>query len=170
MKKFLLLFISILTFANPFNINSFEADFTQTILDEAGKKITYNGHLKAMQPHYALWSYEKPIKKDVYINNNQIVIIEPELEQAIIKRIESKFNFFALLSQAKKVNNFTYTTNFMDTKFTIILQKDLKIKTIFYLDDFENNTTINFTNQKTDIEIPQDLFEPSIPIDYDTIL
>ena len=88
MKKalLLLLFLSDLFAGIPLNFSSFQADFIQQIDDESKKIVKYYGKVYAKKPKTALWKYTKPIKKDVYINDNAVVIVEPELEQVIMQK------------------------------------------------------------------------------------
>ena len=166
--NFLLILLSCSAFANINNISSFEADFKQSIVDDQNKTIIYNGHIQAQKPQYALWKYTNPIQKSVYILLNKVVMVEPDLEQAIIKNIDSNFDFFSLLKSAKKINDNKYMTRFNNTTFFIIMDK-LKIKSILYKDAFDNKVKIDFTNQVEDKKIGVKLFTPIIPDDYDII-
>lgn len=65
-------------------IDSFESSFIQTITNDSNKKIEYFGKLYFKKPIKILWRYEKPIKKDIFITENRVTIIEPELEQITI--------------------------------------------------------------------------------------
>ena len=104
MKHIFALFISYtLSFASFDSINSFEADFTQSVTDDKNKSLIYSGHIVASKPQNALWNYLKPIKKDVFINRFEVTVIEPEIEQVIIRRIESNFDFFNMIENAKKL-------------------------------------------------------------------
>ncbi len=167
-QKFLLLFLATASFANLNNINSFEADFNQSISDDQNKTILYYGHVKASKPQYALWTYIKPIQKKVYIMDNQAIIVEPELEQAIIKKIGNNFDFFTLIKNAKKLANDKYLAKYNNTSF-IIKTKNSSIESISYKDEFENRVLINFTNQIVNKKIDKKEFTPVIPDEYDVI-
>ncbi|MEN4053224.1 MULTISPECIES: LolA-like outer membrane lipoprotein chaperone [Sulfurimonas] len=167
-EKLLLLFLATASFANIENINSFEADFIQNIVDDKNKTILYYGHIKAIKPQYALWNYTKPIQKSVYILEGQAIIVEPELEQAIIKRIGNNFDFFKLIKNAKKLSDDKYLARYNNTTF-IIRTKNGIIASIAYKDEFENSVTITFTNQVENREIDKKEFMPNIPEDYDII-
>jgi len=170
LMKFILFlsFLVTLSFASISNINSFEADFKQIITDEKDKQLTYSGHLIASKPQNALWHYMKPIKKEIYIRGYSITIIEPEIEQVIIKELSSKFDFFRMIKKAKKVGKSKYTTINKDIKFTIYLEKNL-IKSISYIDEFDNNVEVIFTNQKQNKKINTNIFYPIIPEEYDIV-
>jgi outer membrane lipoprotein carrier protein len=167
-QKLLLLLFATASFANITNIQSFEADFVQKIVDDKNKTIFYYGHIKAQRPQFALWEYKKPIIKSVYILQNEAVIVEPELEQAIVKKIGSNFDFFQLMKNAKKIAKNSYRAKFNNTNFIIKLDAN-KITSISYKDEFENNVTIDFSHQVENKKIDKKAFEPHIPDDYDII-
>jgi outer membrane lipoprotein carrier protein len=167
-EKLLLLLLTTASFASFQNINSFEADFKQNIVDDKNKTISYFGHIKAEKPQYALWNYTKPIQKSVYIFSNQAVIIEPDLEQAIIKHIKHNLDFFKLIKNAKQLSRNRYLAHYNNTDFYITIKKDL-INSISYKDEFENNVTILFSNQVENKKINKMDFKPMIPDDYDVI-
>jgi len=166
--NFLLILLSCSAFANINNISSFEADFKQSIVDDQNKTIIYNGHIQAEKPQYALWKYTNPIQKSVYISPTKVVMVEPDLEQAIIKKIDSNFDFFSLLSSAKKINDNKYMARYNNTTFFIIMNK-LTIKAILYKDEFDNKVKIDFINQAEDKKIGIKTFTPVIPDGYDII-
>ncbi len=162
------LLISTLSFASIDNINSFEANFTQSVTDDKNISLNYSGHLAAQKPQNAIWNYIKPIQKDVYINQFSVTIVEPEIEQVIIRKIESNFDFFMLIKNAVKVDENTYTANYKESKFTITT-KDALIESISYKDEFENDVKIIFSDQKQNIKISSDTFMAKYPLEFDII-
>ena len=85
--KSLISFILVLFYANASelkDIKSYQASFTQSIVNSSNKEILYNGTIYIKQPSDVLWKYTDPIEKNVYILANQVIIIEPDLEQVII--------------------------------------------------------------------------------------
>jgi outer membrane lipoprotein carrier protein len=169
MKKILIsTLLSIACYADLQSISSIEADFSQTIVDDHNKTLVYKGHLFASKPQYALWQYTQPVKKEIYLYNDRVTIIEPELEQAIIKHLQNQLNFFTLIKQAKQIDKHHYVTFMKDKKIFITLNKD-KIESIHYKDEFENDVTLIFTNEIINKAIPQNIFEAKIPIDFDII-
>ena len=169
MKHF---FTSILLIANLSasinNIDSFEADFTQSITDEKNKVLTYSGHLIASKPQNALWRYDRPVQKDVYINSFQVTIVEPEIEQVIIRKIESSFNLFNMLKNTKQIDENTYEASYKNLTFKII-KKDDSIESISYIDEFENSVKIVFKNQVSNKKIEEKVFTPRYPLEFDII-
>lgn len=169
MKYIILLFlIGTNLFASLDKIDSFDAEFTQKITDEKNQTITYSGHIVAIKPSNARWTYLKPVKKDVYMNIYDVTIVESEMEQVIIKKVESNFDFFKMIANAKKLKENIYTTTYKDTKFTITKKGEL-IDSISYTDEFENKIIINFKNQIQNKKIDEKIFTPTYPLHYDII-
>lgn len=169
MKKIFLSAATIINiFAFSIDLKTFQADFTQSVKDEKGNILTYEGSLKASKPQNVKWQYLVPIIKDVYINNDRVTIIEPEIEQVIIKKIDTNLDFFNIIKNATKTNEHTYVANYKNTKFTITMQNNV-IDSIVYIDEFENNVSIEFAKQITDKEIDKKEFFPIIPQDFDII-
>ncbi len=168
--KFILTILLLITqsYASMDKITSFEADFTQNIKDEKDKVLSYKGHVTAHKPQFAKWAYKTPVEKYIYISPFAITIVEPEIEQVIVRKIESNFNFFQLIKNAKEVAKDTYEANYKNTKFTIKKESDL-IKSISYIDEFENNVTILFENQKQNHRIELKVFNPRYPLEYDIV-
>lgn len=168
--RLLFIFALILNYANAslLEISSFEADFIQTITDEKNKVLKYNGHILASKPNDASWNYVSPIEKQVYISKYEATIVEPEIEQVIIRRISSEFDFFHLVQKAKKVSDNNYVTIYNNIKYNIKTNKGL-VESISFLDQFENKVKIVFSSQKQNHKIDKNKFVPKYPIDFDII-
>lgn len=165
---FLLTLLFSVSYSDVFSMTSFEADFAQTVINEKGGKLKYNGSIKAMKPHYALWQYIQPSLKLIYVNKNKVTIVEPELEQAIVEKLQSGIDFFNIIKNAKKIDKDTYITNFQSVKYTIYT-KNSNLKSIKYKDQLDNTILINFTEPITNKDIKLSDFEPKIPLEYDII-
>ena len=165
---FLLIIFFTLSFASLNELNSFEADFKQSITDEKDKVLTYSGHMVALKPQNAIWNYTKPIKKDIYVNSYSVTVIEPEIEQVIIRKIDFNLDFFKMIQNAKEIEKNKFLALYKERKFTIITQNNT-IKSISYIDEFENKVEIIFENQKQNREIDIEIFQPMIPSEYDII-
>lgn len=169
MKPLLIaLFITAELFASIDSVVSFDADFIQNITDDKDKTISYTGHILATKPQNARWSYFKPVKKEVYINDYDVTIVEPEIEQVIIRKIESNFDFFKMIANAKETSKNNYSAKYGETLFNIKKNGEL-IESISYLDEFENRVKITFKNQKQNQSINKILFMPTYPLDFDII-
>jgi outer membrane lipoprotein carrier protein len=168
-KTWIILFCSTLSFASIENINTFKADFIQSVTDDKNVSLIYNGNIVAKKPQNAVWNYVKPIEKNVYINRYSITIVEPEIEQVIIRKIETNFDFFMMIKNARKIDNNKYIANYKKTKFIISTNKSL-ISSISYKDEFENNIKIIFKNQQQNIDIEDEVFKAKYPLDFDIII
>jgi outer membrane lipoprotein carrier protein len=155
--------------ANDFkNITTFEANFTQTITNLSGNKVSYAGVLHIQEPNLIRWQYIKPIKKFVYIKKNIITIIEPELEQAIVTQFDKEINILNLLKTSQKISNEIYISTFNNRKYTLTLNNKL-LEKISYKDALENTINIYFKNIKQNHTIHKNIFIFYIPSYYDII-
>lgn len=169
MKRLLIpIFCSTLSFASLSDIHSFKANFTQNVTDDKNTTLSYSGYIQAQKPQDAVWNYLRPIKKDVYINEYKVTVVEPEIEQVIIRRIESNFDFFMMIKNATKINKNLYSAKYRDAHFIIKTDKDI-IHSIIYKDEFENDVVISFENQKQNIKINKDVFVADYPEDFDVV-
>lgn len=164
----LLLALSLSLIASPKEINTFNGKFVQTIVDDSGKKIVYNGELWASKPQNALWIYQKPIQKSVYINAQKITVIEPSIEQVTLRNLDSEIDFLTIIQKAKKIDNNRYIATVKGQNYEITFKNDL-LSTIHYIDSFDNQVTIRFTDPTQNRSIDANKFKPLIPSDYDVI-
>lgn len=151
------------------DIHTFTANFRQTIHNDQQAKIIYRGKLFAQKEHnQALWIYTDPINKRIYYSGGKVVIIEPELEQAIFAKLDKVPNILTLLKKAKKKAPHTYVTTFNNTQYTILF-KEGKLDRIRYKDAMHNQIEIAFDHQKTNLPIDGKKFLYQIPADYDIL-
>ena len=172
LKKILLstIFLSCtLLSANITQLTSLESNFKQSITNDQNSRITYSGKMYASkQNNQALWIYTSPIEKKIYYKDGSIVIIEPELEQAIFAKLSKVPNVLNLLNSAKQISENRYETTFNNVKYTIEVAGD-KIKNIVYTDEIQNRVNIEFNTQKTNEKIDNSMFVYTIPEDYDIL-
>lgn len=160
--------LAVSLWASPKEITSFNSKFEQTITDDNGKTIRYTGELWAAKPQNALWMYQKPIQKSVYINAQKITVIEPQIEQATLRTLDGEIDFLQIVQQAKKVDENKYVATVKGEKYTVIFDNNL-LKTISYTDNFDNKVVIKFTTPVQNKPIESSKFKPTIPEDYDII-
>lgn len=164
----LLIALAITLFASPKEITSFNGKFVQSIIDDNGKKILYSGELWASKPQNALWKYQKPIQKSVYINAQKITVIEPSIEQVTLRTFDDEIDFLQIVQKAKKVGDDKYVATVKGETYTILFKNDL-LSSISYTDGFDNKVSIVFTNPSQNQPIDAAKFKPIIPADYDVI-
>jgi len=150
------------------NIKSFDANFEQKIINPSQKEILYKGHLVLKEPHYILWQYKEPVLKNVYIINNFAIIDEPELEQAILTKLQNEIDILNLIKNAKQISENEYLTNIYDVEYNLFT-KDNKIQRIEYKDALENRVIITFFDTKQNIDIDEEIFKFLPPDYYDII-
>jgi len=170
--KYLIIFLLIVhtsLLSNDFQkIKTFEASFKQSITNPSGKKVSYTGTLHIQEPNKIKWQYKNPIEKLVYIKKYTVTIIEPELEQAIITKIDKEINILNLLKNAIKTSDNTYTSNFNNTEYILQL-KDQKLTQISYKDEIDNDVVISFKNVLQNHKIDSKTFKFFIPYEFDII-
>lgn len=68
------------------NIQTFRADFTQTITDKNAKQVQHSvGHMALQRPGKFRWEVTKPIAQLVVTNGARLWIYDPDLEQVTIR-------------------------------------------------------------------------------------
>ena len=150
------------------NIDSFKSSFIQTVKNNESV-IKYYGTLYFKKPLKVLWKYEKPVKKEIYILNDQVTIIEPEIEQVTISHFSNSKNIIDILKNAKKVDENLYIAIYNDQNFKIFLDKRKRLKKIVYKDKLDNLVTIEFIDPKMNIEIDDKIFKYKIDPQFDVI-
>jgi len=158
LKRFILLFLPVFVFALNIDFDSFSADFTQTVTNEHKKKITYNGALIVKKPDKALWSYKKPVRKDVFVNGQQVIVYEPELSQAVYMNKKTMPSIDEMLKNAVDMGGGKYKAN-SGGKAVFFSMKDSLPQNITYADEMDNQVEIRFSNQKKNVQAPNSLFE-----------
>ena len=164
---FYLLF-TLTLFASPKDLSSFNSKFIQTIIDDNNKKIVYYGELWASKPQNALWVYQKPIQKSVYINAQQITVVEPQIEQVTLRKLGDEIDFLAIVKKAKPIDANRYSATVNAQTYIVEFKNDL-LTSISYKDGFDNQVSIRFTDPLQNRPIESSRFKALIPSDYDVI-
>lgn len=169
MRIFIFTLLSTLTlFGAPKDISSFHSAFTQTIIDEHKKKLVYTGELWASKPQNALWRYQKPIQKSVYINGSRLTLIEPAIEQATIRTLNGEIDFLEIIKKAKPLDASHYSATIHNQTYFIEFTNDT-LASINYIDSYENHVIIKFLNPVTNQPIEASRFKAIIPEGFDVI-
>jgi len=155
-------------FAAPININSFNSRFEQSIVDDNGKTIRYSGELWAAKPQSALWVYQKPIQKSVYVNAQKVTVIEPQIEQVTLRTLDNEIDFLQIIQKAKRLDDERYAAVVKGQTYNIVFKNDL-LNSISYTDGYDNRVSIKFLNPSQNKPIESSRFKPTIPADFDVI-
>ncbi len=150
------------------DMETFSADFEQHITDDQNKTLTYHGHLWSKRPNLAQWYYQEPIEKKVFIRGRNVTIVEPDLEQVIMRKIDRDIDLLAILAGSKPLGNGKHEAYFENQRF-VITEKEGIIEQISYLDTFDNKVVLNFSKQKKNAPLADEMFLVSFPRDYDII-
>jgi outer membrane lipoprotein carrier protein len=148
--------------------DTMQADFVQTITDDKNSTITYRGEMLAKRPDMSMWHYREPFEKTVYIASKSVTIVEPELEQAIIRKLDGTIDILGILASARKVSKENYAAYYNTKEYDITVQGD-KIKSIRYTDAFDNRVSIVFDKQLINRPIDDGRFKAVIPDGFDVI-
>jgi len=164
----LLFLLSLTLFGSPKDLSSFNSKFIQTIIDDSNKKIVYSGELWASKPQNALWVYQKPIQKSVYVNGSKITVIEPQIEQVTMRTLDDEIDFLQIIQKAKKVDEEKYSATVKGQTYTVQF-KNTQLASIAYKDGYDNRVTIQFTNPVQNKAIEANRYKPIIPEGFDII-
>lgn len=168
MKIVFFLIIAIFAYAVDIDANSFEASFTQTVTNEQGKSFKYSGRIIAKKPNYALWTYTKPFKKEIFVNGDKVTVYEPKLAQATISKSANIPNIYELAKKAKAISKDEFEASYDGVKIYFKLQDGTPVK-IYYKDKIDNTVEIVFSNIKKNIPIDNAEFIFIPPKDTDII-
>ncbi len=170
MKILLLSLLLVLTLsAEESELYSFSADFNQSIQDEHNKTISYQGSIITKRPNFALWHYKTPIEKKLYVYHNVLTVIEPEMEQAIVKRVSDNIDIFNIINNATPLDGNHAEAHYNDQTFLLTFNPKHLLASIAYRDELDNRVTINFSKQQYNLELNTTLFKAIIPEGFDII-
>ncbi len=155
------------TFSFDFsNLDNIKADFKQIVKSD-NQIIEYKGSFSATRQNQ-YFQYDKPIKKQVLINNGQTIVYEPNLNQAILFSNNNEDGIVNVLKNAKQDGN-KIISNINDNIFFIFLDSNDMPSKIEYTDKFDNNNEIILNNVKINTDIDEDIFVFKIPEGTDII-
>ncbi|OCX42387.1 outer-membrane lipoprotein carrier protein [Campylobacter ornithocola] len=167
MRYFMFLMIlAYSSFAFDINFKNFSSDFEQKVQSN-NSSLDYKGNFIITQ-NKAFWNYTKPNTKQIYINNQEVVIIEPELEQVIYTQLQNLPNLREIFKKAKETSHDNYEAKYENITYTIKL-KNNNLDSISYKDELGNLVSIYFYNQKFNENINENIFIPKIPSYFDII-
>lgn len=146
--------------------NNFETDFEQSITNDQGKVIKYDGNVvfsnmkesffdnKGAEQKYSRslfkWNYTSPTKKEVCTDGIQLVVIDHDLEQVSNYMVDDGINLEAILKVAQKITNVDYKATYKETEYIITLNNSEQLSKIVYVDNLDNGVKIIFDNMNYD--------------------
>jgi len=170
----LLITLSALVFTLQANITlpqSFESNFQQTITNDKGKVIEYNGSVLFQNQQRSLfkWSYSYPTKKEVCTDGFQLIVVDHDLEQISNYLVDEGINLEAILNVAQKISATDYTARYKEVEYLISVDSQNQLSKIVYVDNLDNGVKILFNNIKYNTTIDTTRLECQAPQAYDII-
>lgn len=160
--------LSSILFASPLKFQTLSSDFQQIVKNKSSSEIIYKGDLKIKGNDKIKWNYKSPIKKNIYINKNKVIVDEPELEQVIISSLNNELNILKIINDSKQISKNEYENTIEGTKYKILIENNV-LKSIKYNDELENKVSIFFSNYIQNIPLDDNIFAFKIPSNYDVI-
>jgi outer membrane lipoprotein carrier protein len=180
-----LLTLSTLLSAEIMLPQNFKTDFHQTITNDKGKVIKYEGSVlfKNLEHLYAnsmgeesvysrslfKWLYTSPTEKEVCTDGTSLIVVDHDLEQVSSYMIEDGINLEEILKIAKKISATDYQATYKDIEYLISLNGQSELKQIVYVDNLDNRVKIIFNNMKYNTSISENSLECNAPDMYDII-
>ena len=165
----LLLTLNIFAFSNSIVISkNFHANFTQVVTNPKNKIISYSGKIYLLESSKLKWKYEKPTKKDVCTDGDNLTVVNHDLEQVSKYNLTDGFNLIAILKSAKHHDKNLYLAKYLGKQYTIQVDKKNRLQAVAYFDDLDNKVQILFTKIKYE-KTPLKTVICTYPKDYDLI-
>lgn len=166
---------------------NFETNFQQSITNDKGKVIKYEGSVKyqnikelisdgvGIQTEFSRnlfkWNYTNPTKKEVCTDGIQLTVIDHDLEQVSNYLIDDKgINLEEILKVAIPLSLKDYKATYNETEYLITLDKKNQLSQIVYVDELDNGVKIIFSNMHYNLPtFTETLLECNTPKGYDII-
>ena len=186
MKFFLSLFVlSLAVNADILLPKTFTTDFEQTITNEKGKVIKYEGKVlfKNMKEIFSTpeggdevykrsifkWSYTAPTQKEVCTDGVQLTVVDHDLEQVSHYLLNDGINLEEVMKLAKPLTTRDYKATYKDIEYLISMDKNQQLQKIVYVDSLENRVKIIFKNMNYNSSVKEQEIECNAPAEYDII-
>lgn len=166
-RVFFAFFVSVgLMYGLGEDIKTFRSDFIQTVKSDDAQQVTYQGKFEAKAPSFAKWVYLKPLKKEIYIDGQDVIIYEPNLAQATMSHLKENADFISILKKATLSSDGKYHSKVGNTSYELTL-KDKKPYLLEFIDEFGNQIEMKFSNVSinTPIDEKDFIFVPTSDID-----
>jgi len=180
-----LLVLSLTLYANISLPQNFQTDFHQTITNDKGKVIKYDGTVffKNLEEIYTnelgeksshsrsifKWSYTTPTQKEVCTDGTNLIVVDHDLEQVSSYMIDDGINLEEILKITKKISKSDYQASYKEIEYLISLDEKEQLKQIVYVDNLDNAVKIIFKNMNYNTTINENALECNSPSAYDVI-
>ena len=170
-------------------LNSFNADFVQIVKDSTNQLIDESvGKVMFQKPNYFRWEYKSPSKNEIISDGEFLYLYDPDLKQVIVSKLDRRIGVSpAMLLVSDNIHEFFNTkliSNSINTTQYAATPKDLEraffkrvifnfnfdqLKEMKVIDNFDNETTIQFFNIIQNQDINEGKFLFNYPDDIDVI-
>ncbi|HHD75643.1 MAG TPA: hypothetical protein ENK82_06535 [Campylobacterales bacterium] len=160
---------------------NFKSNFHQTITNEKGKVITYDGEVAFKNLDQTLntqeeytrslfkWSYQSPTLKEVCTDGIQLLVVDHDLEQVSYYTIDDGVNLKEIIKVAKQISEDDYKATYKEIEYLITLNKKKELAQIVYVDSLDNKVKIIFNNMNYNTTVDEASLECQAPQSYDVI-
>lgn len=145
------------------HIQSLSADFIQQIVSEDGIPAHYEGKLIAKAPDKVKWLYTKPLQKEIYMQQREVIIYEPSLEQASYSRLKENSDFISIIKAAQKDSNGTYRAMVDKVEYVLFVDSEQNPEHIEFVDTMGAKTILSLKNVKINTKISDKSFNFTPP-------
>ena len=197
MIKFIILFfLSLSVYAENnqlekilLKLDSFDADFAQIVKDSTHQIIDESaGSVIFKKPNYFRWEYNAPIKNEIISDGEFLYLYDPDLRQVIVSKLDKQLDmspamllvsdnvheFFNTKLISKSNNRTQYEATPKDSEKAFFKQvifnfKLDQLKEMIVIDNFDNETIIQFFKIIQNQDINEGKFLFNYPDDIDII-
>ena len=150
---------------------NFTTNFQQTITNDKGKVIKYEGNVIFQNLNQSLfkWSYTAPTQKEVCTNGVQLIVVDHDLEQVSTYLMDDGINLEEILKLAKPISMTDYQATYRDIEYLISTDANKQLKKIVYVDDLDNKVKIIFNKMNYNTKVSIRDLECNAPQAYDII-
>ena len=171
------------------NLYSFNADFVQIVKDSTNQIIDESsGRVMFKKPNYFRWEYEAPSKNEIISDGEFLYLYDPDLKQVIVSKLDKQitmspamllvsdnihefFNTKLILNSSNKTQ-YEATPKDLERAFfkRVVFKFNLdRLKEIKVIDNFDNETIIQFFKVIQNQDINEGKFLFNYPDDIDVI-
>ncbi len=172
------------------HVVTFSSDFTQEVLGEKDEVLQHSvGSMQFNRPSLFYWHVVSPSPQTMWYRNNTLIVYDPELAQATLKKVYSKKDpsllpLMLLTGDAASVLK-NFSVEFVDKKYILkpipdekdtlligvilMLNSDGAVREIQYQTTLGQKTKITFEHVIVNKKLDQAIFFEQLPKDTDIV-
>lgn len=171
-------------------ITSISGSFVQYSVDQRGVRVQESrGEFKAKRPGFFYWRTSEPLEQEIYSNGQQVIVYDPDLEQATIQQAsdQTQSTPAALFSgDPQRINElfeverqalddvsiqYLLTPKSQDSLFEYLRIRfdGAQLSQMRLSDSLGQDSTVRFVQTELNAELPDRFFKPTFPEGTDII-